>query len=98
MAASPEFTALVAAARAAISQVLGSDAVRPEGAGQRPHASLGYGLTNADSDPLIGDLNALDPAAVTFSVDQVHLLAVDQDLTAGIYTWRPLATIALATT
>lgn len=92
-----EFTALVQHTRTAITDVLGDAAVAPGGANQNPHASLGYGVAAGDSDPLIRDLNDLWRAPVTFAVDEVQLVAVDQDATAGIYTWTTLATIPLGT-
>ncbi|WP_328990327.1 2'-5' RNA ligase family protein [Kribbella sp. NBC_01245] len=93
----PEFTELVNRTRSAVDLVLGADALHPNGARQRPHASLGYGLTDGDSDPILGAVNALnaDRDPVTFTVDQVALLAVDQDPEEGIYTWKVLDTIDL---
>ncbi|MFI5736091.1 2'-5' RNA ligase family protein [Kribbella sp. NPDC051587] len=95
------FTVLVDRCRVAIADVLGEAAIAPEGAQQKPHASLGYGVADGDSDSLIGALNALTYAAsrdstpITFAVDRVHLVAVDQDLAEGRYTWRSLATFPL---
>ncbi|MFB6724849.1 2'-5' RNA ligase family protein [Kribbella sp. NPDC056345] len=94
----PAFTELVRHTRAAAEKILGPQALHDGGALQRPHASLGYGLADGDSDPLIGELNALnfDRDPVRFTVDQVELLAVDQDATAGVYTWSKLNEIELA--
>ncbi|MFB6726738.1 2'-5' RNA ligase family protein [Kribbella sp. NPDC056345] len=91
----PLFTALNQRVRAAVAEALGPDAVPEQQYAPVPHLSAGYGLADADSDPLIRAVNGYRPTPVTLTVDQVHLLAVDQDRAAGTFSWKALHTVDL---
>jgi hypothetical protein len=94
---SPTFMNLVHATRDAISRTLGPDSIAPLPHAWGPYMSLGYGVAAGDSDPLIDAIGKryYDAHDVTFTVDEVQLLQVDQDRTRGHYTWPAGTTIAL---
>jgi len=85
------------AVRAAVTESLGEQALPRDGGAGRPHISLGYGLTDFDIDPHLAAINGLRLGRADLTIDRVVLVAVDQDRTAGAYTWpTPLAELPLA--
>jgi 2'-5' RNA ligase len=93
----PGFAELVHRSRAAITHTFGSDAVAPLPKNWGPHLGLGYSLAAGDPDPLIRAVHDLryTVTPVTFTVDAVVLVAVDQDRDRGTYTWTGGVTIPL---
>ncbi len=57
----------------------------------RPHVSLAYGTTDADSAPLRLALNPVEITAA-LTVDAIHFVAVHQDPAAGTFTWDLIST------
>jgi 2'-5' RNA ligase len=84
------------AVRTAATAALGDDAVPPQTRSSQPHVTIGYATGDTDIGPHVSALNDLRLPRAVLTVDEVHLVAVDQDPAAGIYTWpAPLATFPL---
>ncbi|MEU5852519.1 2'-5' RNA ligase family protein [Saccharopolyspora shandongensis] len=86
---------LVNAVRHAVTGVLGEDALPPLGPNARPHTSIGYGTGRGDSGALTSALQAVRAEPVELRVDQVHLVAVTQHPTDGMFTWDVLESLPL---
>ncbi|MDI9896464.1 2'-5' RNA ligase family protein [Rhodococcus sp. IEGM 1381] len=66
-----------------------------------PHVSLGYGISETPSAPLIEAFDRLDsarehPLTLSVHIHEVHLLAVHQNSTAGVYTWDSISSHSLS--
>lgn len=84
------------ALRAAISDVLGADAVAdaPEQAhGFYPHVSIAYATTEGSAQPYIDAVRAVRPEPVTVRVRAACLIELHRD--ERVYQWRTRATIPL---
>lgn len=84
------------AVRQAAVDALGADAVKPLAGPGRPHVTFGYAVTDVDIEPHLGALNNCRLGRATMPIEQVQLLAVDQNPSVGVYTWpAPLAVLPL---
>ncbi|WP_073459140.1 2'-5' RNA ligase family protein [Pseudonocardia thermophila] len=92
--ASPEWTALVTAIRAAAAELdPGRELPIPPYA---PHISVGYGIADGDDEVLREPLAAMTGTGpFPLPVNEVHLLAVQQDPQRGIFCWEPIAALPL---
>jgi hypothetical protein len=75
------------AVRAAAVEALGEDAVKPMHGPGAPHVSVSYATGEVDIMPHLRDLLRVRPGRATLPVDEVHLVAVEQDPAAGVYSW-----------
>jgi 2'-5' RNA ligase len=75
------------AVRAAVTETLGPDAIPPMTGPGRPHITLGYATQQLNIEPHLGALNHVRLDRAVLRVDEIVLLAVDQDTDAGVYTW-----------
>jgi hypothetical protein len=89
--------------RAAVIRARGDDAIQHSGG--RPHISVGYSYSPANSDPLNSRLrNTVTPRRAPLTVDRVHLLNViweetplsPQGTLGWQMSWESVAEIPLA--
>ncbi|MDG4795206.1 2'-5' RNA ligase family protein [Micromonospora sp. WMMD1082] len=86
--------ALDSAVKAAIADVFGgaASAMDPSPA----HVTIGYGVADEDSGRIQSALRKqVRPARARLSVDEVHVVDVEQDATASTYRWETVARIPL---
>jgi hypothetical protein len=82
------------AVRDAAVRALGDDAVKPMDSPGAPHLTISYATEEVDVEPQV--LHRVRAGRATLPVNEVYLVAVDQDPVAGVYSWPgTIATLLL---
>lgn len=82
------------AVRDAAVELLGDDAVKPMVGPGAPHITISYATEPVDLEPHV--LHRVRAGRATLPVNEVYLVAVDQDPAAGVYSWPgTIATLPL---
>lgn len=92
-----QWTQLVRTVRTATADILGPNALPPEGPNLTPHTSIGYGVGPGDSGEIMSTLKAVEPrpTLVEVPVTELELVAVTQHPSEGRFTWDTLATLPI---
>ncbi|WP_033346294.1 2'-5' RNA ligase family protein [Catenuloplanes japonicus] len=80
--------------RAAVEDTIGVEAVEFDA--MPPHITLAYANSSGDSGRVQSLLRRkVRPSRATFTVDEIHLVEVEQDALRTEYRWDPIATFPL---
>ena len=84
---------LVDQVRRSVAHVLGSEALPDLGSNQRPHTSLGYGISTGDSGAITSALRDVRHGLVNVPVVELELAAVTQHPSQGSFSWETVARV-----
>ena len=89
--ATPHWTSLVEAVRAAAAQTVNTGLPLPD-APYGPHITLGYGLADGSTERIQAASDATNAQELpALKVEAIHLVAVHQDPERGTFTWDQTA-------